>query len=237
MELERKQDLNALYQVWVFRADRKNKMAAWPLIGWDIFDFSSETTEWNLMKLDRKQDLNALYQVCVFRADRKKMVVLASDWLRHFWLLWRNRWTEFNESWQEASSQCLLPRFCFSGQSGESAHGTAHALRCLARSTQGRIQVRAIIGDGAGGGGFFKKVLLQTGRLQQQTKCIAMIQKHVGWSVVIFCSIPKSIFLCVHCSQVSDSGLLGLLFVPPEVKFFFTSFWTWSSSIKCLQWN
>ena len=36
-----------------------------------------------------------------------------------------------------------------------------------------------------------KKLLLQTGRLQQQTKCIAMIKKHVGRSVVIFGSIPK----------------------------------------------
>ena len=41
------------------------------MIGWDIFDFSSETAEWNSMKLDRKQDLKALYQVCVFQADRK----------------------------------------------------------------------------------------------------------------------------------------------------------------------
>ena len=34
-----------------FRADRKNKMAARTLIGWDIFDFSSER---NSTKLDRK---------------------------------------------------------------------------------------------------------------------------------------------------------------------------------------
>ena len=99
-KLDRKQDLNTLYQVCVFRADRKNKMAAWPLIGWDIFDFFSETPEWNSTKLDRNQDLNALYQVCVFRADRKnKMAALASDWLRHFRLLLWNCWTEFNETW------------------------------------------------------------------------------------------------------------------------------------------
>ena len=148
-KLDRKQDLNALYQVCVFRAVRKNKMAAlasdwlrhfrlllwnrwtefketWqearsqrplpslcffgpigknkmaalPLIGLDIFDFSSETAEPNSTKLDRKQDLNALYQVCVFRADRKnKMAALASDWPRHFRLLLWNRWTEFNETW------------------------------------------------------------------------------------------------------------------------------------------
>ena len=154
MKLDRKQDLNVLYQVCVFRADRKNKMAAlasdwlrhfstsplkplnriqwnltgskvltsstkfvffgpigktrwppWPLIGWDIFDFSSETIEQNSTKLDRKQDLNFLYQVCVFRADRKnKMAALASDWLRHFRLLLWNHRTEFNETWQEARS-------------------------------------------------------------------------------------------------------------------------------------
>ena len=37
----------------------KTKWPPWPLIGWDIFDFSSETAEPNSPKLDRKQDLNA----------------------------------------------------------------------------------------------------------------------------------------------------------------------------------
>ena len=79
---------------------RKTRWPPWPLIGWDIFDFSSETTERNSPKLDRKQDLNALYQVYVFRADRKnKMAALASDWLRHFRLLLSNRWTVFNKTW------------------------------------------------------------------------------------------------------------------------------------------
>ena len=213
-KLDRKQDLNVLYQVCVFRADRKNKMASlasdwaetfstsppkllngiqrnltgskistsstkfvffgpigktiwppWPLIGWDIFDFSSETAEQNSTKLDRKQDLNVLYQVCVLGADQKnKMAALASDWLRHFstsplkplsgvqrnltgskistsstkfvffgpigktrlppWPLigWdsldissETAWTEFNETWQEARSQCPLQSLCFSG--------------------------------------------------------------------------------------------------------------------------
>ena len=36
-----------------------------------------------------------------------------------------------------------------------------------------------------------------------------------GMKCCYFCSIPKSIFLCLHCSQVSDSGLLGLLFMWP----------------------
>ena len=101
-----------------FRPIGKTRWPPWPLIGWDIFNFSSETAERNLTKLDRKQDLNVLYQVCVFRADRKnKMATLASDWLRHFRLLLWNRWTEFNETWQEARYQRLLPGLCFSGRS------------------------------------------------------------------------------------------------------------------------
>ena len=113
-ELDRNQVLNVLYQVCVFRANQKNNMAAlasdWPR----HFRFSSETAERNSTKLDRKLDLNALYQVCVFRSDRKnKMAALASDWLRHFRLLLWNRWTEFNENWLEARSQCPLPSLWF----------------------------------------------------------------------------------------------------------------------------
>ena len=61
-------------------------MATWPLIGWDILYFFSETAEGNLLKLDKKQELDILYQVCVFLADWKaiKIAALASDWLRHF---------------------------------------------------------------------------------------------------------------------------------------------------------
>ena len=96
----------------------KTRWPPWPLIGWDIFDFSSETVERNSTKLDRKQDLNVFYQVFVFQADRKnKMAALASDLLRHFRLLLSNRWTEFNKTWQEARSLRPLPSLCFSGRS------------------------------------------------------------------------------------------------------------------------
>ena len=96
----------------------KTRWPPWPLIGWDIFDFYSETAERNSTKLDRKQDFNVLYQLWVFRADRKnKMDALASDWPRHFRLLLCNRWTEFNETWQEVRSQRPLPSLCFSGRS------------------------------------------------------------------------------------------------------------------------
>ena len=50
----------------------KTRWPPWPLIGWDIFDFSSKFAERNSTKLDRKQDLYVLYLVCVFWADRKK---------------------------------------------------------------------------------------------------------------------------------------------------------------------
>ena len=98
-----------------FGSIRKTRWLPWPLIGGDIFDFFTETAVRNSTKLDGKQDLNVLYQICVFRADPKnKMAALASDWQRHFQLLLWNRWTEFNETWQEATSQCPLPSLCFS---------------------------------------------------------------------------------------------------------------------------
>ena len=59
----------------------KKRWLPWPLIGWEIFDFSSETAERNSTKLDRKQDLNVLYQVCVFRANRKKQDGRPGLWL------------------------------------------------------------------------------------------------------------------------------------------------------------
>ena len=49
----------------------KTRWLAWPMIGCDILDFSSETAERNSTKLNMKHDLNVPYQVCVFRADRK----------------------------------------------------------------------------------------------------------------------------------------------------------------------
>ena len=91
----------------------------WPLIGWDIFDFSSETAERNSMKLDRKQDLNFFYHVCVFWADRKnKMAALASDWQETFST---SSLKPLNGiQWNLTGSKILmssLPSLCFSGRS------------------------------------------------------------------------------------------------------------------------
>ena len=45
------------------------------------------------------------------------MAALVSDWLRYFRLLLWNRWTELNETWQEARSQRPVPSLCFLGRS------------------------------------------------------------------------------------------------------------------------
>ena len=115
-KLDRKQDLNVLYQVYVFRVDRPPGT----LIGWDIFDFSEQ----NSKKLDKKQDLNVLYHVCVFRADLKnKKTTPSSDWPRHFRLLLWNRWMKFNETWQEARSQRPLRSLCFRADRKKNQNG------------------------------------------------------------------------------------------------------------------
>ena len=97
----------------------KTRWPLWPLIGWDILDFSSETTERNSTKCDRKQDLNVLYQVCVFRVDQKnKMAAIASDWQRYFQTFSsETAERKFNKTWQEARSQHPLPSLCFSSRS------------------------------------------------------------------------------------------------------------------------
>ena len=117
-KLDRKQGLNVFYQVCVLRADRKNKKVAWPLIGWDIFDFFLKPLNGIQRNLTgSKISKSSTKFVFFFRADgRNKMAAMASDWLRHFRLLLWNRWTEFNETWQEARPQRPLPSLCFSGR-------------------------------------------------------------------------------------------------------------------------
>ena len=95
-------------QIWSPRA----------LICRHILDISSVTAAQNFMKPYRKQVLKVLYQVCVFRADRStNMAAEGSDWLRHFRHLLCNHCTEFQETLQEASTQCPLPSVCFSCRS------------------------------------------------------------------------------------------------------------------------
>ena len=159
---KKKQYLNVLYQVCVFWADQKTKMAAlafdwlrhfrllnplngiqrnltgsnistsctkfvffelmgkprwslWPLIGCDIFYFSSEPAERNSTNLRRSNISTSSTKFVFFEPIRKPR-----------WLLWPligwdifvfwTRWMEFNETWQEARSQHPLPSMWFSGR-------------------------------------------------------------------------------------------------------------------------
>ena len=82
---------------------------------------------------------------------------------------------DFDETWYGWSAQGPLQVLLFFGQ-----------IRRGADPGRGKNRSRGVP--------FFKKLLLQSGRLQQQTECIAVIRKHVGRSVVIFGSIRKSNF-------------------------------------------
>ena len=92
----------------------------WPLIGWDFSTYSLKPLNRIQRKLDRKQDPNVLYQVCVFGLIGKTRwppwPLICSD---IFDFSSKNRWTEFNETWQEARSQRPLPSVCFFGPIGK----------------------------------------------------------------------------------------------------------------------
>ena len=95
---------------------------------------------------------------------------------------------DFDETWKGWSAHIPLQVLLFFGQIRPGAD-------------PGRGQNRS------SGVPFFKKRLLQTGRLQRQIEWIAMIYKHVGNSVVIFGSIPKSNFW-----RVFDAFLDSVIF-------------------------
>ena len=69
-----------------FRADQKTRWPPWPLICWDVFDFSSETAIWNSTTLDRNQDLNVPYQVCAFLGRSEKQDGRPGLWLAETFL-------------------------------------------------------------------------------------------------------------------------------------------------------
>ena len=85
-------------KISTFVTDRKTKMTAQHLIGWDIFDFSSEIAARNSTKIHWKQDLNVFYQV-FFLADRKSSRP-SLWWVRQLRLLLWNSLTKSNETWQ-----------------------------------------------------------------------------------------------------------------------------------------
>ena len=57
---------------FVFIGPNGNKIwRTWPLIGWEIFDFSSENVEWNSTKFDRSQISGAYTKFIFFRPMEK----------------------------------------------------------------------------------------------------------------------------------------------------------------------
>ena len=118
-KLDRKQDLNVLYKVCVFRADWKNKMAAlasdwlrhFRLLLWKCWTEFIKTWQ-------EARSQSPLPKFVFFGLiGKRRWLPWPLDWLRHFWLPLWNRWAEFNETWEEARSQRQIPSLCFSGRS------------------------------------------------------------------------------------------------------------------------
>ena len=94
----------------------------WPprrLISWDISTSPLKPLNGiNRNLTESKISASSSMEVYVLGVDRK--IKMASRHLigwQFFRLILWNRWTEFNETWQEARSQRLLPSLCFSGRS------------------------------------------------------------------------------------------------------------------------
>ena len=104
-KIGRKQDNNVIYQVYVFRVNRKDKMAAsasdwlrhFRLFLWKCWAEFNKT--WHEARPQRP-----LPSLCFWTDLKYKMAALTSDWLRLFQLLLWNSWSEFNETWQVARS-------------------------------------------------------------------------------------------------------------------------------------
>ena len=112
----------------------KTRGLPWPLIGWDIFDFVSETAKQNLTKLDRKHDLNALYQVCGFffvpikkkkKQDGRPGLCIGLDIFDIFSEI--VEWN-FNETWQEVRFYFSLTKFVFFGPIGKTRWPFRHLI-------------------------------------------------------------------------------------------------------------
>ena len=100
-KLDRKQDLNVLDQVCVFRSNMKSKVTTlasdWLRHFRPLWNRWTECKEiWQDARFQRP-----LPRLCFWTNRKSKVDALdVSDYLRHFRLLW-NRWTKFNKSWPE----------------------------------------------------------------------------------------------------------------------------------------
>ena len=141
---------------------KKKRWLPWPMIGWDIFLlllWNCWTGFKEIWQEVRSQHLPS----CVFQSDEKIKITALADLSKgctvvysgaRYVALWASclciylgegRWGCTNACICIGTQSQPLLQNCLTD--GWSAHDTAHALRCLARSTQGRIQDRAKIGD------------------------------------------------------------------------------------------
>ena len=83
-KLNRKEDLNVLFEVCVFRAYKKRQKEQIPWSGVWLAEtlLTSSLKLLNELQQNRKQDDNVLYQVCVFRTDR-----IEHDSRHHLWFV------------------------------------------------------------------------------------------------------------------------------------------------------
>ena len=77
-KLEKKQVHNVLYQVCVLGSIRKTRWPPRSLICRDIFDFSSETAEWNSTKQEARSQ-RPLQSLCLSGRSEKKIVALSDS--------------------------------------------------------------------------------------------------------------------------------------------------------------
>ena len=113
MKLDSKQAFNVLYIICVFWANWKIKQDGCPSLWLAIFNFSSETTEWNFNKTWQEARFQHPLQSLYFSGlTGKKLAALA-----YRLLFWNWNGMEFEETWQEARSQRSLSSLCFEGWS------------------------------------------------------------------------------------------------------------------------
>ena len=107
-KIDKKQDINMLYQVCVFQGDRKNKVATRA----ETFSTSPLKPLNGIQRNLTRSKISTCSTKCVFfgRSKKNKMAALVSLADAFRLLLW-NRWSEFTVTWQEARSQRLYDFF------------------------------------------------------------------------------------------------------------------------------
>ena len=85
------------------------------VVNYSCLDFFYKTVDQNFFETGQKLRYHRPPPSLILVDRKNKMGAPASDWLRHFLILFWNtsNWTEFSETWQEARTLSLLPSLCF----------------------------------------------------------------------------------------------------------------------------